>query len=66
MGIKEEIRRYLKQQEISEDELIQNLKLEKETFSEESQRELKADEFCEICAYLKMDPWNFYQKKKES
>lgn len=69
MGVKKELLTYLKQQNIGIGQLAGALKIEKEKLAEDSTYELEAGEFCEICAYLKVNPWQFYkpenQKNKE-
>jgi len=62
MGVKEELLAYLKQQNIGIDQLAKEVKLNKEILTDNTY-ELKAGEFCEICAYLNVDPWCFYNRK---
>lgn len=62
MGVKEELLLYLKQQNIEINQLARELKLEKEKLTDNTY-ELKAGEFCEICAYLQVNPWDFYKRK---
>lgn len=62
MGVKKELLAYLKQQNIRTDQLAGELKIKKEKLAEDSRYELDAGEFCEICAYLQVDPWYFYKR----
>lgn len=65
MGVKEELLIYLKQQKIGINQLAKELNIEKEKLVDKTY-ELKAGEFCEICAYLQVDPWHFYKREKKS
>lgn len=62
MGVKEELLIYLKQQKIGISQLAKELNMEKEKLVDHTY-ELKAGEFCEICAYLQVDPWRFYRRE---
>lgn len=62
MGVKEELLIYLEEQNIEIHQLASELKIKKEKLIDKSY-ELKAGEFCEICAYLQVDPWYFYKRK---
>ncbi len=64
MGVKDELLIYLKQQNIEINQIARELNIEKEKLID-STYELKAGEFCEICAYLQVDPWYFYKKKQK-
>lgn len=64
MGVKKELLIYLKEQNIEINQLAGKLHIEKEKLID-NQYELMAGEFCEICAYLQVDPWNFYKRKNE-
>ncbi len=61
MGVKEELLIYLEQKNIEIHQLASELKIEKEKLMDCSY-ELEAEEFCEICAYLQVDPWRFYKR----
>jgi len=65
MGVKKELIAYLKQQNIEIGQLAKKLKIEQEKLEENNTYELEAEEFCEICSYLNLDPWQFYNRKNK-
>lgn len=65
MGVKEELLLYLKKQNIGINQLAKELNIEIEKLIDNTY-ELKAGEFCEICAYLQVDPWDFYKRENRN
>lgn len=65
MEMKNKILDYIDDCGISVAELSQRLQIDKEKLDKESPADWNAEELLQICAYLKIDPVNFYTGKLE-
>lgn len=63
MEVRENIIDYINRNQFSKEEISMNTKVSRKKFDKGNKEDLTGEEFLKICAYLKVDPNNFYQKK---
>lgn len=59
-----EVNQYIRDKNISIDEIANATGVDKMLFSEQEHRGFLATEFLEVCDYLKVDPWKFFSKRE--
>lgn len=62
MKIKDKMIEYMETCEISFDSLSKQLDIERDKFEKDSRENWSAEELLKICAYLKVDPKEFYER----